>query len=139
MSSSDNLPLQVLDDPLRQIGAQRERQAVDSHRLAFGEPFRFAGLQYRGEIARAAAAETREPQQRGMPQVGACREMIEQQLAAQDAEHRFGHERAVVLADLAMAAEIMAEDRIGRMTEGEDFAQRIERGIELGVRDHCFG
>ena len=62
-------------------------------------------------------------------------QVIEQSLAPQHAEHGFGDEGAVVLAELAMFAEVAAQHRVGGMLEPEHVAQGFCSRFELTGED----
>jgi hypothetical protein len=59
-----------------------------------------------------------------------ARESLEDSLVAQHAEHRFRDECAVVLAERALLAKIMAEHAVRGMLELEHKAERVDSALE---------
>ena len=86
---------QPVDQPVRQIAAQRERQLVQATSHAPVEPVRLGRVDERRELPAGDAAQFREAREHQAARVRAARQMFEQALAPQAGEHGLGDEGPV--------------------------------------------
>ncbi len=126
---------QPREDPVRQVGADLERQRVDVDGLEIGEPRLLAASQHRFDLGQPHPQQLHDRGERDLARRGVGREVLEQPAPAQGRVDHVGHDRAVALAEALVLAEELAQLRVGRGARGKDHGERIHDRIELRARE----
>ena len=122
---------QTVDAPLRQVGFSGQRQRTLRPRAV--EPFGFGAGAQRAQFAAAVTGDACKPEQQQLAWRGVRCDVIEQQLATQDAEDRFGDKGTVLLAQCFTVAKIAAELGVWRIFLSQYAAQRAGGFIHSAV------